>query len=87
MLSADPGVILKTQPHLSQDMNFGAEIQPCTRMAVGTMVGANDEDVGQSTGQDGFVVRIAKVTDSDVKPRHVNVDGEDCAGNITYMSA
>lgn len=58
-------------------------------MAVGTVVApwANLEAGGQSIVNVGFVVRTANVTDSDVAPKYVNVDGEDCTGNITYLAA
>lgn len=56
-------------------------------MAVGTVVApwANLEAGGQNIVEVGCIVKTANVTDGDVVPKYVNVDGEDCDGNITYL--
>ncbi len=54
-------------------------------MVVGTVVApwANLQAEGQNTVEVGYVVKTANATD--IIPKYVNVDGEDCVGNITRL--
>ena len=58
-------------------------------MIVGTVVApwANLQAGGQNIVEVGYVLKIANSTGTDIVPKYVNVEGEDCVGYITSLTA